>query len=286
MGVSRYHYNNHFFKNPIPCGDFLLFQAGEMYCDSLVGAELHEQNCFEITYAVDGLGMATANGKSSNLEKHDCFISLNGDIHSVLSDKDSPLRFKFLAFNVLGNSNTEDYIKHICKYLSDDHRKVNIPSLNDRFLRIFDELENGLVFSNQAIAMEITGMLIDIIRAMENKTQKRYPIKINNDNLLVFSIVTHIDNNVASIKNLYELENDFNYSYNYMSAIFKKIMNISINDYFISAKMNHAKTLLEKGLSVTDISEKLNYSSVHTFSRSFKNYFGQNPIEYKKQNPL
>ena len=66
-----------------------------------------------------------------------------------------------------------------------------------------------------------------------------------------------------------------------MSAVFKKLMGVSINDYFLQAKMNFAKKLLKKGLSVTEVSEKLNYSSVHTFSRSFKKTFDVTPIDYK-----
>lgn len=280
MAITKYHYNNHFFQNPLPCGSFMLLQVGEMYCDEGYVADKHAQSCFEITFVVDGEGKVGANDLELNLKKNDCFISVDGDVHSVASDKDNPLRFKFLAITPIDGDESELYIKHIYKYIA-ERRKINVPSLNERFLRIFDELENGLIFSSQAIGMEITAILIDIIRALEQKTQKRYPEKISNDNILVFHIISYLDNNVTKIKNLYELEEEFNYSYNYMSSIFKKLMNLSINDYFLQAKMNFAKKMLKKGLSVTEISEILNYSSVHTFSRGFKNTFGVSPIDFK-----
>ena len=75
-----------------------------------------------------------------------------------------------------------------------------MPSLNERLLRIFEELENGLIFSSQAIGNEITCILIDIIRALEEKTNKHYPVKISNDNVLVFYIVNFIDKNATNIK--------------------------------------------------------------------------------------
>ena len=282
MKFTGYHYNNPFFKNPLPCGDYLLLQTGEMYCDQDYVPQKHSQTCFELTYVVSGQGRATANNLDLPIKKDDCFISIDGDTHSVVSDKDDPLRFKFLAISAIEGRSTVEYIKHINKYLG-ERRRINIPALNARFLRIFDELENGLVFSQEAIGMEITGILIDIIRAMEEKTQKRYPVKISNENILVFYITNYIDNNVLTIKNLYELENALNYSYNYMSAVFKKIMTTSLNDYFTAAKMNVAKKLLVDGLSVTEISEKLAYSSVHTFSRSFKKFFGESAQNYKSK---
>ncbi len=283
MPKSRYHYNNPFFSNPLPCGEYLLLQVGEMYCDQSYAGEKHKQTCFELTYAVDGEGKVCANDLELNIKKGDCFISIDGDTHSILSNQDNPLRFKFIAISPIDGNEGELYIKHIYKYLQ-ERRKINVPSLNERFLRIFEELENGLVFSSQAIGNEITSILIEVIRALEEKTNKHYPVKISNDNVLVFYIVNFIDQNSTQIKNLYELENEFNYSYNYMSAVFKRIMNISINDYFLKTKMNVAKKLLQDGLSVTDVSEKLNYSSVHTFSRSFKTIFGQSPMEFKNKN--
>ncbi len=283
MAYNKYHYNKPFFQNPLPCGGYLLLQVGEMYCDENSGVDRHAQYCFEITYAVEGEGVAYADDKEFSLRKDDCFMSLDTDIHAIVSSEEKPLRFKFLSFRPLPDGGCEQYFKHVFKYLSSQSRKVNVPSLNKRFLRIFDELQNSNVFSNDVIGIEITSILIDIIRALEEKTDKRYPVKISNDNVLVFYVVTFIDKNVTKIKNLYELEKEFNYSYNYMSAVFKKIMNLSINDYFIKVKMNVAKELLADGLSVTEVSERLNYSSVHTFSRSFKTLYGQSPIQFRNK---
>lgn len=283
MTNPKYHYNNSFFKNPLPCGGYLVLQAGEMYCDQNTEVGNHYQNCFEITYVVGGKGQAGANGINCDIEKNDCFFSIDGDQHFIASDNKNPLRFKFLAFNPLPDSETQEYVKHINKYLTHGQRKINVPELDKRFIRIFNEIENGHVFSNQAIGMEISCLLIDVIRAMEKKTQKSYPVKVNGEEMLVFNVTNFIDKNILQIKNLYQLEQEFNYSYNYISAVFKKIMNKSINEYFIQAKMNLAyKMLGEEGLSVTEVSEKLNYSSVHTFSRGFKHFYGFSANSVKK----
>ena len=41
--------------------------------------------------------------------------------------------------------------------------------------------------------------------------------------------------------------------------------------------MERAKELLESGKSVTEAAECLGYSSIHPFSRAYKNYFGVCP---------
>lgn len=280
--TMKYHYNNRFFSNPVPCNGYLLLQTGELYCDENTVLGAHDQRCFELTYVTDGKGEIFSGENGTEVSENDCYISLKGDKHKIQSDKHNPLRFKFIAVEAMPGGERAELLKHLCNYLTPDHRCVNVPSLNDRFLRIFEELENKLVYYNDAIGNELTEMLIDIIRALERKTKKQYPVKIRDDTILVFHIVQYIDNNILTLKNLYELKNEFNYSYNYISAVFSKIMKMPIKEYFLRVKMNTAKRMLEeKNYSVTEVAESLNYSSIHTFSRSFKKYFGHSPNHFK-----
>ena len=46
--------------------------------------------------------------------------------------------------------------------------------------------------------------------------------------------------------------------------------------------MNVACKLLTEGQTVTQISRILNYPSIHVFTRSFRNYFGMTPSEYRR----
>ena len=50
-----------------------------------------------------------------------------------------------------------------------------------------------------------------------------------------------------------------------------------LNDFYISCRMQEANRLLGEGLSVTQVSDHMGYSSIHSFSRSYKNHFGVNP---------
>ena len=55
-------------------------------------------------------------------------------------------------------------------------------------------------------------------------------------------------------------------------------------EYFQELKMDEAKRLLcEERISVSKVSDMLSYSSIHAFSRAFKNYVGISPSEYSKK---
>lgn len=66
----------------------------------------------------------------------------------------------------------------------------------------------------------------------------------------------------------------------YLKKGFKEMFGTTIFDFFQSQRMEHARYLLyEKGLSVTDVSLLLGYSSISHFSTAFKKHTGLKPCE-------
>lgn len=66
----------------------------------------------------------------------------------------------------------------------------------------------------------------------------------------------------------------------YLKKGFKEIFGTTIFDFYQSQRMEHAKYLLyDKGLSVTEVSLVLGYSSISHFSTAFKKHTGIKPCE-------
>ena len=66
----------------------------------------------------------------------------------------------------------------------------------------------------------------------------------------------------------------------YLKKGFKEIYGTTIFDFYQQQRMEHAKYLLyEKGLSVTDVSALLGYSSISHFSTAFKKHTGIKPCD-------
>ena len=66
----------------------------------------------------------------------------------------------------------------------------------------------------------------------------------------------------------------------YLKKGFKEMYGTTIFDFFQSQRMEHAKYLLyEKGLTVTEVSASLGYSSISHFSTAFKKHTGIKPCE-------
>lgn len=74
------------------------------------------------------------------------------------------------------------------------------------------------------------------------------------------------------------------HNYTYLANIFSEAKGTTIQDFIISYKIEKAKELLRYNqLSISQISYKLNYSSVAHLSNQFKKLTGLSPSSYRKQ---
>ncbi len=66
----------------------------------------------------------------------------------------------------------------------------------------------------------------------------------------------------------------------YLKKGFKEMYGTTIFDFFQNQRMEHAKYLLyEKNLTVTEVADLLEYSSISHFSTAFKKHTGLKPCE-------
>lgn len=73
-----------------------------------------------------------------------------------------------------------------------------------------------------------------------------------------------------------------NYDYNYMANLFSEVQGITIEKFIISHKIERIKELIMYDeLNLTEISYKMNYSSVAHLSNQFKKVTGLSPSHFK-----
>ncbi|MBW6499395.1 MAG: AraC family transcriptional regulator [Bacteroidales bacterium] len=79
------------------------------------------------------------------------------------------------------------------------------------------------------------------------------------------------------------LSDELNHDYTYLANLFSEVTGITIERYLIAHKINRVKELiLYDNLSLTEISYRLNYSSVAHLSSQFKKVTGLTPTFYRK----
>lgn len=125
----------------------------------------------------------------------------------------------------------------------------------EKFNKIISKSGLQVIESKEAILIEkIRGAIIDYVNSKK-------PIKVNFSDYL---------------------SKKLNYDYNYMSNLFTEVEANTITNYINSIKMEKAKELiLFEDLTLSEVSEKLNYSNLSSFSSQFKKVTGFTPSHFK-----
>ncbi len=192
-----------------------------------------------------------------------------GVIHELFNDEENG----FMQINYL------DYI-HFCLLTcvkqSIDIHKINTKDVFDHGYISFDEikaLENLQEIENWYIVK-----IQKIIHILSNRKLTHYSPKIS-------KCVQIIDANPSI--SLTELSDQIQTNKSYLCRLFKKEVKINLTDYTLNVRIEKAKVLLvETGLKVNDISQKLGYIYPHQFSKDFKRVTNIIPTDYRRKYQL
>jgi len=135
--------------------------------------------------------------------------------------------------------------------------------------------------ADQMIKLKLEAFLISIIRgnaAFQNSSKT----EVHEQNRLD-SIHQYITENYTEKILLDNICFIFGTNKTTLCQDFKNVYKTTVVSYINELKIKEAKALLrENKLSVTEISEKLGFNSIHYFSRLFKKATGHTPKEYSK----
>jgi AraC-like DNA-binding protein len=99
---------------------------------------------------------------------------------------------------------------------------------------------------------------------------------------LIIDLVHH-KNSALAINLSNYLTDQLHYEYSYLSHLFSEIEGTTIEHYFIAQKIEKVKELLVYNeLTLSEIADHLNYSSVAHLSNQFKKMTGLTPSHFKK----
>ncbi len=160
-------------------------------------------------------------------------------------------------------------------------------------MMVKDELKKiGLKYASVELGtVEILEDITEKQRKDFKANLKRIGLELLDDkkNILVEKIksviveMIHYADELPVINDSDYISNKLGYDYTYLSNIFSEVKGTTIQQYIIQHKIEKVKELLlYDELNLTEISYKLNYSSVAHLSNQFKKVTGLTPSFYKK----
>ncbi len=263
--------------------DLYLVHCGRQQCTPGYTYNHKIPNEYHVHFILDGKGILEVNDKLYHLKKDDIFLIPKGHPIHYFADDENPWEYMWITFD---GEMAAAYLNHM--ELTADSPMIHSTIPNKVYVPLIQKIldTNELTFANE---IKRVGYLYEIIStiieaqsaAKAEKNQYDYPgstyvdyalqyIKFNYDHIKVNDIAQYIGINRS-----------------YLTAVFKKQLNISPQEYLVSFRLKKAAELLSTtNMSIQDISASIGYKNAMTFSKMFKQTYGICPKNYRSQNIL
>lgn len=283
MSELKYKIVQNYFE-PKRYGSMMVYQIGRTHCGAGTVIAAHSQrNYYEFTVVTGGKGINITDGVRIPVEKGDIYISFEGDFHEIISDTSDPLKYDFLTVQ----TDNADILRDL-EELKERHHDADARIVrNERITKLvsdaISEINGDGEYKELVMESLIKQIFVYFIRDMKSRRTDCMTGGVSDSDITCFRIMNYIDNHIYSMKDLSELSEVTNYSYNYLSNLFKKTTGGTLRDYYQNRRLETARLLISSGeTTVTAAAELLGYSSLYSFSTAFKRRYGVSPAAAKK----
>lgn len=134
-------------------------------------------------------------------------------------------------------------------------------------------------YSDQMCGLYLQQLRIELLR-QGKMVPRNYP---KGDAAILLRAQRIICDNARCKLSVPEIARRAGVSPSYLTALFHKHLPFSPGAYIRRVKLEESRAMIREGaLNFTQIAQMLEYSTVHQFSRQFKEVFGMTPSEYAK----
>jgi AraC-like DNA-binding protein len=166
------------------------------------------------------------------------------------------------------------------------NRKFTVPqsavSVLQQMMREHDRMDE---YSEDALICCLQMLLLLMMREQTAPagTKLRTTNAVNSENEIIRRAQQYIGEHVREKLTVPLVARHVDVSPSYLTALFRKNLQISPGEYIRRIKLQESKQMIrEDNMNFTEIAAALQYSTVHHFSRQFKDKFGITPTEYAK----
>lgn len=259
-------------KNLLKVGSLYTFFYQEKEQGFFFPGEAHPM--LELTYVDQGSLHSVADGVDLLLEQGDLVLYGPNQWHMQYADIGVAPRFVTISFDLDGGSLSSLYNKKF-------RGSQQAASLLQQMLR---EQERMDTYSGDMI-MSLLSMLLLTLQRQEDAPAPKLKTSnaLHSENEIIRRAQQYISAHIREKLSVPLVARMVDVSPSYLTALFHKNLQISPGEYIRRIKLQESKQMIrEDNMNFTEIAAALQYSTVHHFSRQFKDKFGITPTEYAK----
>lgn len=256
--------------------------------DFLFHGERHD--FWELVYVDRGRMCGLANDTVYELEQGQMIFHQPNEFHNMYGDGVNAFNVVIVTF--VCHSPAMEYFRNKVLYASAWQRELLGRVINEG-RQAFDILVDRKTLvrasqppfaSEEMMKLSLEMLLVDIVRneqPMDHRPKISSSVKRRADSDLVTRVIRCMEEHLHESLSFAEICQYSAQSATNLKTIFKAVTGQGVMEYYRGMKITEAKTMLREGNgNISQIADKLGYSSIHYFSRHFKQATGMSPREY------
>lgn len=235
----------------------------------------HFHECYVIGFIEKGDRHLSCRGKEYDMEPGDMLLLNPHDNHTCQSRDGKPLDYRCLNID-------EEVMKNAVKEITG---QAYLPSFKEP-VAFQSELVDSLRMLHQSIMNRETEFLKEelfyvLIEQLINEYTNNQPLSKSQFSESLKLVKNYLDNNFTEQISLDQLSNLANINKYTLIRNFTRCFGVTPYQYLETKRVNHAKTLLEKGINSLDVAMLSGFSDQSHFTRFFKSLIGLTPKQYQ-----
>lgn len=238
---------------------------------------------WELVCVIDGNATISADERVYNLRANDIILHKPMEIHKFKINT-AKTRLFVVSFSAVGVflKKLENCVVHLSerqikklgelRILVGNGEKLNQYDVANFFLKSVRDNPEIL----QIFLCECEIFLLSLFESRELESET------NNAANIYRKAIEFMEENIYANVGVEDVAEICHVSVAYLKKIFSQYAGIGVHKYYLNLKIKYAAQLLLKGEAVSDVAQKLSFSSQNYFSIVFKREMGIAPMLYKK----
>lgn len=233
-----------------------------------------EQHDFwEFVYVIDGCLEVVKDEKVYVLESGQMTFYAPSVFHGIRSAKGTCPHIIIMSFLLTGNGHEK--LGNGVFDVTEKEKSIIFSALS---------YYNTCLHSNDNLKLQFAAIKLEelMLDLLENQTPRTTPQKntgSQNYRMIVNTLEQKANDNLTAE----QIADCCGMSLSNLKKTFKRYSGIGLMNYYNNIRITRAKSLIQQGKSMLEVSQLLNYSSQYYFTVSFKRYMHMTPTEYKKK---
>lgn len=247
----------------------------------------HKHAAMEVCIPIENDYKYIIGSKSYTIVPGDIFFIPPDTMHEVECENDG-CRFIYL-FNISFFSHLYEY-HFLSDFLKGPHliNETTYPNLYGQIYSSFMAINDQyFMYENMILEMSIYSRLLKIFSLIASTSAQFNPIRAEESKKKgkygkFKTLINHINSHYMDEISMEWAADYVGFSKFHFARLFKEYTDVTFYDYLLHRRMQAAKVLLaDTSKTVTEIAFQSGFNNLTSFTRSFKNYTGLTPSQYR-----